>query len=326
MSRERFLVTGAFGCLGAWVVHELVGAGVDVVSFDIGNDDFRIRYLLDDGALARVTRVRGDIADPLAVREAVLDHGITNVLHLAALQIPACAANPSSGALANVVGTINVFEAVKNTPAADRPIVYASSVAAYDAIDDPAADKFEPSGRPSSHYGVFKFANEGNARVFARDDGLASIGLRPAVVYGVGRDQGKTSAPTAAMLAAARGMPFKITFSGSCQMQYAQDVARAFITASRTDHEGAAIVNLDAPSVDVQEIVEAIRTVTPETADRIVVSGDPLPFPVRVPDDGVVQLLGRTAATSLVDGVAETISRFRNLLASGRMDDRYGRK
>ena len=40
---ERFLVTGALGCIGAWVVHEFVGQGVEVVAFNKGHDDFRIR-------------------------------------------------------------------------------------------------------------------------------------------------------------------------------------------------------------------------------------------------------------------------------------------
>ena len=31
---ERFLVTGAHGCLGAWTVAELVRQGTDVVAFD----------------------------------------------------------------------------------------------------------------------------------------------------------------------------------------------------------------------------------------------------------------------------------------------------
>ena len=35
MTGRRFLVTGAYGCIGAWVVHELVNAGEDVIAFDV---------------------------------------------------------------------------------------------------------------------------------------------------------------------------------------------------------------------------------------------------------------------------------------------------
>src|SRR4029077_5805447 len=134
---ERFLVTGAFGCLGAWVVHELVTNGTEAVAFDIGQDDYRIRYLVDEKNLTRVTYCKGDITDAAAIAAAVRDFNVTNVIHLAALQMPFCAASPSLGAAVNVLGTINVFEAVKNSPAIERPIVYSSSVAAYDAIENP---------------------------------------------------------------------------------------------------------------------------------------------------------------------------------------------
>ena len=51
---------------------------------------------------------------------------------------------------------------------------------------------------PTTHYGVFKRANEGNARVYYLDHGLNSVGLRPLTVYGVNRDTGLTSDPTKA--------------------------------------------------------------------------------------------------------------------------------
>ena len=62
---------------------------------------------------ARVTFVAGDITDLDAVERASTRHGITNVIHLAALQVPFCRADPPLGARVNVVGTVNVFEAVK---------------------------------------------------------------------------------------------------------------------------------------------------------------------------------------------------------------------
>ena len=55
----------------------------------------------------------GDITDLAAVEAVLDDHAITNVIHLAALQVPFCRADPPRGALVNVVGTVNVFEAVK---------------------------------------------------------------------------------------------------------------------------------------------------------------------------------------------------------------------
>ncbi len=123
------------------------------------------------------------------------------------------------------------------------PLVYASSIAAYDSIDEshPAPDM---KGTPGTIYGVFKRANEGSAQIYWSENGVPSIGLRPHTVYGPGRDQGVTSAPTTAMLAAAAGVAFHLPYGGSAQLQYVPDVARAFIQASLSQASGAHVYDL----------------------------------------------------------------------------------
>src|SRR5205823_9552175 len=129
------LVTGAYGCIGAWVVRNLLQAKRDIVAFDVGGDRHRLRLVLDDGQLASLEVVEGDITD-LALLERILDdHAISSVIHLAALQVPFCRADPPLGAHVNVVGTVNVFEAVRRSAHLVDQVVYASSIAAYDAIE-----------------------------------------------------------------------------------------------------------------------------------------------------------------------------------------------
>ena len=43
---------------------------------------------------------------------------------------------------------------------------------------------------PTTLYGVYQLANEGSPRIFWADDRVPSIGIRPYVVYGPGRDRG----------------------------------------------------------------------------------------------------------------------------------------
>ena len=165
-SPDRFLVTGALGCIGAWAVRELVREGTPVVAFDLGSDARRLRLIMTPDELAAVTFETGDITD-LATVERVLDeHGISHIVHLAALQLPFCRADPPLGARVNVVGTVNVFEAARRRLAAIRGLVYASSVAVFDATDADAVshgvDDDDPA-HPTSHYGVYKQANEGSA-------------------------------------------------------------------------------------------------------------------------------------------------------------------
>ena len=107
---------------------------------------------------------------------------------------------PVVGSQVNVTGTVNVFEAAK-AAGLRTTIAYASSAAVYDEEGEVA---------PKTLYGVFKLANEGTARIYADESGIASVGLRPFSVYGPGRDQGLTAGPTLAIAAALRGEPYRI--------------------------------------------------------------------------------------------------------------------
>jgi UDP-glucuronate 4-epimerase len=302
---ETFLVTGANGCIGAWVVAQLAGEGTPVVALDASDDDHRLRLLLDGDALDGLTRVRADITELEAVESALDRHAVTRVIHLAGLQVPFCRADPVLGARVNVVGTVNVLEAAARRGLGH--VVYASSVAAYDALDDRDAAP-AMNGVPSTLYGVYKRANEGTAAVYAAERGLTSIGLRPHTVYGPGRDQGLTSAPTFAMLAAAAGEPYELPFGGAYQLQYAPDVASAFVAAARAEAAGAQVRDIGGPATHTERLVAAIEAAAPGA--RITFDPVELPFPSHTGDDGA-------AATPLEEGVADAIARFRDLLRRG---------
>jgi UDP-glucuronate 4-epimerase len=317
MSRS-FLVTGAHGCIGAWVVHELVGRGERVATFDLSSDPRRIALLLPQAELSAVPHVAGDISDLAAVEEAIDEHGVTNVIHLAALQVPFCRADPPLGARVNVLGTVNVLEAARKRLDRMAPIVYASSIAAFDAPEDAAAAE-SMAGHPGTIYGVYKRANEGTAWIYRLESGVPSVGLRPHIVYGVGRDQGLTSAPTTAMLAAAAGRPFTIPFGGAAQLQLAQDVARAFVEASLSAHDGATVHNLPGPRITMQEVVDAIAAAAPDSAGSIAFDDVRLPFVEETDARSFAGIAPGFTPTPLIEGVRSTVERFRALLADGRI-------
>ncbi len=318
---DHFLITGAMGCIGAWVVRNLVQEATPVVVFDLAGDPRRLKLLLDPAELAGVTFVAGDICDLAALERALDEHAITHVIHLAALQVPFCKADPPLGARVNVAGTVNVFEAVKRRARINK-VVYASSAAVYDVADA------YPAGAPLPHtaplhpntlYGVYKQANEGTARVYWQDDGVRSIGLRPYVVYGVGRDQGMTSTPTKAMFAAAVGQAYHISYGGRCDFHYADDVARAFIAAARAPFEGMDIFNFRGSVAHMREVVAAIEAAAPDMRDKITFEDKPLPFPEEMDGAPLARVIGPLPHTPLTEGVAWTINRFRELVAAGEM-------
>ena len=307
---DRFLVTGARGCIGSWVLRQLVHEGVEVVGADADRAEHRLQALLSREELAAVTLVDADISRPADV-DRLFEHEPTHVIHLAALQVPACRADPVRGAQVNVVGSVALFAAAAEAGLA-TPLAYASSAAAFAAADGDGAPPSSPSGRPDTHYGIFKLANEGAARIFAAERGVSSVGLRPYVVYGPGRDQGLTSAPTQAMRAAAAGAGFIIPYRGRSDLQFAPDVAAAFIAAARSSYSGATVLNVPGTSVSVDEIIDEIEQVVPEIAGRIESEGPSLPFPEELDSSAFCAIVGEVPMTPLSVGVAETIRHFRN--------------
>ncbi len=304
---ERFLVTGVLGCLGAWVARAVLADGAEVVGYDLGEDVSRLRLVLGEEA-DRITVVHGDITDLDALEWTLDEHGITRVVHLAALQVPFVRANPPLGMRVNVAGTVNVLEAVARRLDRIPGVAYASSTAVY-GPSDPSPAPESGGVTPGTLYGVSKLADEGMARVYAADAGLPTIGLRPYIVYGPGRDQGMTSGPTAAMLAAVRGEPYEIGFTGPAQYDYAPDVARAFVTAASSSRPGAAVYNAPGVPATVEDVVAEIRAIVPEA--QITWGGDALPFPAALEATGFDRDVGPFPRTPLGVGVAATIAHFR---------------
>jgi UDP-glucuronate 4-epimerase len=255
-----------------------------VVAYDLGTNTERLGLIMTPAELARVTFVREDITNLSALERTFDEHEVTHVVHLAALQVPLCRDDPVRGAQVNVVGTTCMFEAVKSRLERIRGLVYASSVAIYGPNDEGAEN---PRPAPSTHYGVFKQANEGTARIYWQDAHVPSIGLRPYTIYGPGRDQGVTSGPTRAMRAAARGEGFHISFGGRSHFHYVADIARIFITASRALDVGARTFNIPSDPEPMSSMVTAIVDAAPAARGKITYEDVELPFAVELEADGL---------------------------------------
>ena len=318
---DTYFVTGALGCIGAWVVKQLVERGDVPVVFDVGRDPRRLRDVLDDDAFARVRFVTGDVTDPAATTRAVQDAAPKAIVHLAGLQVPFCRADPALGARVNVLGTVHVFEAAA---AARVPrVVYASSAAVFGPGEDgaPAPDESAPC-EPTTHYGVYKRANEGTARIYWQDAGVPSAGLRPLTVYGVGRDQGLTSGPTSAMKAAVLGRPFAIGFTGATDFHYVADTAAAFVACADGGPDGARVYNLHGDTVPVAEILATIEAHWPAARGSLSAAGPVLPIPPRLDGSAILRDHPDLPHTSLAEGVRATLARFDALRRQGRLDAR----
>jgi UDP-glucuronate 4-epimerase len=311
MTTERFLITGATGCIGAWVVRNLIKEGVETWILNRGTDFHRLKLILSEDEFARIRMVKGDIAEFEDVNAAFQQAKPTHLIHLAAMQFPFCKADPVLGAKVNVVGTVNFFEAAKR--AGNSRLVFASSTSVYGTVDEYPDEPLAHNAllKPHSHYGVYKQANEGTSQVYWLDDGITSIGLRPYVVYGPGRDQGMSSTPTRGMLAAAKGEAYRITFGCKIGFQYVDDVAKIFIQAARSSFKGCDSFNIGGETVHVSQIVDAINAADPSVQGLITFEDKSLGLPEEVDNAALEKLLSPLTFTPLVQGVKETMDIFK---------------
>lgn len=318
------LVTGAFGCIGAWVVRGLLADGERPVAFDLDDDPWRMRMIVGPDVASRLTIVRGDIADREQVTRAVLDHGVDRIIHLAAWQVPLCRQDPPKGALINVVGTANVFEAARATRGRITHVVYVSSAAVFGppSLYPPGPLKDDAPPHPATHYGVYKVANEETARVYWHEHTLASAGFRPLSVYGPGRDFGVTAAPTLAMKAAVIGKSFTIGYGGGTDLIYTEDVARALLAAATAKLDGARTYNLHGESVKIADVIRAIEHAWPRAKGLVSHVEEPMPFAEALDDARYQKDLGPAPRTGLSDGVRKTVDEFARLHKEGRLDAR----
>jgi nucleoside-diphosphate-sugar epimerase len=316
----RVLVTGSEGCIGAWVLRSLLERGLEVVAYDVAAELHRLSLIAPAGARARVRAQTGRIEDTARIKALVREEGITHIVHLAAVLMPYCRRHPVEGGRINVIGTLNVFEAARD---AGRPvrIVYASSSAVWgpteEYSDRPLTEEDPP--KPTTHYGVFKQANEASARAFFLSDGISSVGLRPWTVYGVGRDTGLTADPTLAMKAVALRRPYQIRLSGRMDLQYVEDVAEAFVRCLLAPLEGARVFNLAGDVISMEELIALLERLRPGAREWITASGPPVPVACRVSDAALRAAVPDLPKTPLQEGVRRTIEQFERLHREGRV-------
>ena len=307
----KILVTGSQGCIGSWVVKRLIEAGHSVLTFDVNDSVARLEMIAGKEIAAKADRRVGRIEDTAAVKSLIRDEGITHVVHLAAVLMPFCQKNPVEGGLINVIGTLNLFEAARDSGREVR-IVYASSSAVWGPTDEygEGALTEDLPVKPATHYGVFKAANEGNARIFYSADGVSSIGLRPWTVFGPGRDAGLTADPTLAMRAVAQGQPFQIRLSGFMDLQYVQDVADIFIQCVFSPVKGAHVFNLRGEVVGMEELRLLLEELRPGAAGLISVAGPAVPVAYRMDDSALVRTVGQVPRTPLREAIVSTLEAF----------------
>ncbi len=294
----RILLTGGSGFIGAWIVRRLARRGIDVRVFDINSNRSTVAEIAGDDVARALDWRTGDIRATDDLERAA--QGCDGVIHLAGVLTPACRENPIHGAEIDLIGTLNVFEAARRHGFAS--VVYASSAGVFGPDD-----AVHPC--PTTLYGAYKLACEGAARAYWADHRLPSVGFRPLVVYGAGRESGMSAGPSLACRAAARGETYVHPFTGATGLVYVDDCAALFERALATPLTGAAVFNVIGDVATVEDVLAEIRRNVPDA--RLSASGPPLPIAAGIAEPGLDDMFPGRQRTSLAQGIKATIDHYR---------------
>jgi nucleoside-diphosphate-sugar epimerase len=255
------------------------------------------------GRAAEVVSIEASLLDRDRLKSVIEQHGVTQVIHLAAMLTPECQRDPWLGCQVNVLGSTALFDAARQSGRV-RSLSYASSYAVYGPESADAGD--EPN-RPPMFYGAFKQAVDLIAEQYWLHFGIASVAVRPHVVYGPERDQGLTAGPSLAARAAALGESYTIGYTGRVGYDYVEDVARAFVRAAFECPPGHTVVDLPSEPATTDEFRDAIIAVVPSAASRITVNGPAIPSNIPPTPNYIAKVFPDWQATSLRDGVRKTV-------------------
>ena len=181
MKNIRVLVTGGAGFIGANLVRMMLDLDYKVSVLDNFSTG-RAEYL--EGLSVDI--VEGDILDRDLLAEVVRSHH--GIIHLAAQTgVPGSLIDPYKDCEVNVVGTLNILEACRETKGnsdtkGSQKIVFASSNAPLGRQNPPASEDKAPL--PVSPYGASKLAAEAYCLAYYGSWGLNTIVLRFGNVYG----------------------------------------------------------------------------------------------------------------------------------------------
>ena len=290
---KNIIIFGGTGFLGSWIVKNFVKRDYKVTIFDLKIETELLEKLIGKD-VKKIKFLKGDVTNYEEVLEATVN--MDHVVNLAGLMTPDCSRNPSLGAEVNVLGSINVFEATKARGI--KFVVYASSAGVFGE-----KDKYFPF--PETHYGAFKLAVEGIARAYYNEANISSVGIRPFVIYGPGREIGGTATVTLACKAAKQSYNYNLNFSGKAGFVYVQDVANLVEMSINRAPVGALTININGITASVNDFVSKIINIIPEA--KLTINGDKLSVVEEILGDHPSDIFKNFKYTSLNEGISNTV-------------------
>jgi NAD dependent epimerase/dehydratase len=260
LAKKKVLVTGADGFIGSHLAERLVVEGAEVRALCLYTSQGTHGWL--DESPSEVRKAMefrlGDIRDAGLVREAVSDCDI--VFHLASLiAIPYSYLAPTSFVETNVIGALNVLEAVRATGAT---MINTSTSEVYGTPQAVPISELHPL-RAQSPYAASKIAADKLCEAYAASYSVEVATLRPFNTYGP-RQSMRAVIPTVLSQLLSGEPQIRLgNLSPQRDFTFVADTVGAFIRAAEVGMRAGEVVQLGSGrAVSVREIVDLCRKVT----------------------------------------------------------------
>lgn len=224
---EVVAVTGAEGFIGSHLVEALVQLGHRVRAMALYNSFGSWGWLesLEPRVLDHVEVVPGDVRDALSVRELVT--GADTIYHLASLiAIPYSYRAPRSYVDTNVIGTMNVLDAVRESGASR--LVHTSTSETYGTARTVPITEEHPL-QAQSPYAASKVAADKLVESYHLSFDVPAVTLRPFNTFGP-RQSARAVIPTVVSQIAAGARTISLgALDPTRDFLYVRDTAAAFV-------------------------------------------------------------------------------------------------
>lgn len=305
----KALVTGGAGFIGSNIVRHLVGEGYEVNILDNLSSGYLVNieeFLTND----KVHYCGGDVRDYVAVEKAMA--GVDVVFHLAAsVGRQRSLDNPQLDSEINLVGTVNVLEAMHNCGA--KKIVYSSSAAMFGELLTTTIDENHPQNADSP-YGVSKLAAEKMILAYAGLYDITSVCLRYFNIYGVNQrfDVYGNVIPIFAKRIYSNE-PITIYGDGTQTRDFVNvtDVARANILASKSVL-GTDVYNLGSESsITINKLAQMMIEISGKKTEIVYAPERPADVKhCKANADKILKTMGFEAEVKLESGLADYMKWF----------------